>query len=50
MKEQMEKELKKQIYFGHEAKKEYDKKLEQLKKEQKEKLAEQIKKRDAGNI
>tara|TARA_R110002012_G_scaffold126861_2_gene279022 strand:+ start:3186 stop:3605 length:420 start_codon:yes stop_codon:yes gene_type:complete len=50
MPEQMENELKKQLYFGHEAKKEYDKKLEQLKKEQKEKLAEQIKNRDASNI
>ena len=47
---EMEDEFKKQLYFGHEAKKKHDEKIARLKKEQKERLDEQIRQRDAGNI
>ena len=46
----MEDELKKQIYFGHEAKQEHQKKLEKLRAEQKLKYEKNKAKRDAGNI
>jgi hypothetical protein len=47
---EMEEEFKKQLYFGHEAKKKHDEKISRLKKEQKERLDKQIKDRDARNI
>ena len=47
---EMEDEFKKQVFFGHEARKAHEEKMAKLKKEQKERLAKQIKDRDAGNI
>ena len=46
----MEDELKKQIYFGHEARKKHQKKLDKLRAEQKLKYEKSKKERDAGNI
>lgn len=47
---EMESELKKQLYFGHEAKQKHDEMMKKKKEEQFAKLKEQIKQRDAGNI
>ena len=46
----MEDELKKQIYFGHEAKKKHKQKLDKLRAEQILKYEKSKKERDAGNI
>jgi hypothetical protein len=50
MPEEMENEFKKQLYFGHEAKKAHDEKIKKAKKKHFKKLKEQIRQRDAGNI
>ena len=47
---EMEDEFKKQLYFGNEARKAHEKKMNKLREEQNKKLKEQIRQRDAGNI
>tara|TARA_R110000744_G_scaffold153068_1_gene267372 strand:- start:108 stop:527 length:420 start_codon:yes stop_codon:yes gene_type:complete len=47
---QQEDELKKQVYFGHEAKKEHEAKLKKLRIEQKIKYEKSKAKRDGSNI
>tara|TARA_R110000751_G_scaffold233590_2_gene334523 strand:+ start:749 stop:1168 length:420 start_codon:yes stop_codon:yes gene_type:complete len=47
---EMEDEFKKQLYFGHEAKKEHEEKIKKAKDKHFKKLKEQIRQRDAGNI
>jgi hypothetical protein len=47
---EMEDKLKKQIYFGHQAKQAHQEKLKKLKEEQKLKYEQSKAKRDAGNI
>ena len=47
---EMEDEFKKQLYFGHEAKKAHDEKIKKAKEKHFKKLKEQIRQRDAGNI
>ncbi len=47
---EMEDKLKKQIYFGHEAKQAHQEKLKKLREEQKLKYEQSKTKRDAGNI
>jgi len=50
MPEEMENELKKQLYFGYEAREAHEKKIKKAKEEHFKKLKEQIKQRDARNI
>ena len=47
---QMEDELKKQVYFGHEAKKAHEEKLKKLREEQKLKYEQSKENRDGSNI
>lgn len=47
---QMEDELKKQVYFGYEAKKAHEEKLKKLREEQKLKYEQSKAKRDGSNI
>nr|QPI16328.1 MAG: hypothetical protein NIOZUU157_00218 [Virus NIOZ-UU157] len=47
---ELEDELKKQVYFGHEAKKAHEEKLNKLREEQKLKYEQSKLKRDGGNI
>mgnify|MGYP003641113678 CR=1 FL=1 len=47
---ELEEQLKKQLYFGHEAKKAHEEKLNKLREEQKLKYEQSKSKRDAGNI
>tara|TARA_R110000744_G_scaffold312491_2_gene419866 strand:+ start:2039 stop:2458 length:420 start_codon:yes stop_codon:yes gene_type:complete len=47
---ELEDKLKKQVYFGHEAKQEHEKKLNKLRKEQKIRLEKAKAKRDGRNI
>lgn len=47
---ELEEQLKKQLYFGHEAKKAHEEKLNKLREEQKLKYEQSKLKRDGGNI
>ena len=47
---ELEEQLKKQVYFGHEAKKKHEEKLQKLREEQKLKYEQSKLKRDGSNI